>query len=733
MDEVFCLEYVKATMEMKMRKVMACIVATTTMAMMASAQREDILIADFEGEDYGAWQAEGAAFGSGPAQGTLPHQMNVTGFKGKGFVNSYNGGDGPTGTLTSPLFAIERPFITFLIGGGGWEGKTCMNLLVDGKTVRTATGSNTRAGGSEELEPASWNVSDLLGKTARIQIVDAATGGWGHINVDHITACDALPPMPQKNATRDFTANKRWLLLPVKNGAKKCKMEVRDGAEVLRFFDIELAESDPDWWAPLDLSAWQNRTLTLWVDKLPGGSKGLENAKLADAPVPAEGLYREPLRPLLHFSPRRGWLNDPNGLSYYNGEYHLFFQHNPYGVGWGNMHWGHAVSKDLVHWQEVDEALYPDALGPMFSGSAVVDHANTSGFGKDGKAPLVLIYTAAGNPATQCVAYSLDGRTFTKHAGNPVVANITSGNRDPKVFWHAPTQRWIMALYVGHPDKLHTTELLSSPNLREWSRLSVISGDKGGGNYLYECPDLFELANADASFSKWVHFGADGQYAVGAFDGTTFTPEAERLRGYWGNCYYAAQTFSDMPDGRRVLIGWLQAPSPGMPFNQCMSLPHELGLTHTPDGIRLTHTPIKELAALRGGAHPFQAETIKPGDANPLAGFEADAMELRLTCDMGTDAELALDLRGVPLRYDTAKQELTIGKHKTPWPISDAKLGLTLYLDRTCVEVFSQDGLLYAPVAVIPKAEANGATVTVGRGEVKNLSGTAYALESCWK
>ena len=709
-----------------------CIAAITGLAITSIAQRDDILIADFEGDTYGSWHAEGSAFANDPAKGTLPSQMRVSGFEGKGLANSYNGGDGATGTLTSPPFTIERNFITFLIGGGGHEGKTCMNLVLDGKTVRTATGPNLRPGGSEELEPAKWDVAELIGKTARIQIVDAATEGWGHINIDHIVARDVLPPMPRKNAIRDLTASKRWLLLPVKNGGKKCNMEVRDGAEVLRFFDIELAEGEPDWWAPLDLGAWQNRTLTLWADKLPGGSKGFENAKLADATVLENGLYQEPLRPQLHFSPLRGWLNDPNGLVYYNGEYHLFFQHNPYGVNWGNMHWGHAVSKDLTHWEDVGEALYPDALGTMFSGSAVVDHANTSGFGKDGKAPLVLIYTAAGNPFTQCIAYSLDGRTFTKYAGNPVVANITQGNRDPKVFWHTPTKRWIMALYVERPGRFYTTELLSSPNLLEWSRISVINGGKGNERYLHECPDLFELTCA-GSGAKWVHFGADGQYALGAFDGTVFTPEVERLRGHWGNCYYAAQTFSDMPDGRRVLIGWLQAPSPGMPFNQCMSLPHELGLAQTPAGIRLTHTPVKELTALRGQSRTFNAETLKPGDANPLAGFEAEQIELRLTCDLVADAELALDLRGVPLRYDAAKQELTVGKHRTNWPVSGAKLELIVYLDRTCVEVFSQDGLLYAPVSAIPKAEVRNVSVAVECSAVKNLSGTAYALGSCWK
>jgi sucrose-6-phosphate hydrolase SacC (GH32 family) len=700
--------------------------------MVAAAQREAVLIADFEGADYGAWRVEGMAFGTAPAQGTLPNQMKVSGFEGKGLANSFKGGDRATGTLTSPPFMIERSLITFLIGGGGWKGRTCMNLLVDGETVRTATGPNVEPGGSEELEPAWWDVADLAGKTACIQLVDLATGGWGHISADHIVARDVLPPQPQKDVTRGITADKRWLLLPVKNGGTPCKMEVRDGAETLRFFDIELAEGEPDWWAPLDLGAWRGKALTLWVNKLPGGSKGLENARLSDEAVPQEGLYREPLRPQLHFSARRGWINDPNGLVRYNGEYHLFFQHNPYGVHWGNMHWGHAVSTDLVRWTELGEALYPDALGPMFSGSAVVDRDNTSGFGRDGKAPLVLIYTAAGDPATQCIAYSLDGRTFAKYAGNPVVPNITPGNRDPKVNWHAPTKRWVMALYVGRPGKSHTVELLTSPNLREWTRVSSVNGDTGGGLYLYECPDLFECRISPGE-SRWVLFGADGQYALGAFDGAAFIPEEERLRGHWGNCCYAAQTFSDLPDGRRVLIGWLSAPSPGMPFNQGMTLPQELGLVRTPEGPRLTHAPVRELAALRGRTQRFGPVDLTPGGNDPLAGFEAEQVELRVACTLTPGAEVIFDLRGVPLRYDAAKATLTVNEHSAPWPISDGRLELIVFLDRTCVEVFSQDGLLYAPVSAIPRADARGVTVAVGRGAVKALSGEIHALKSCWR
>jgi sucrose-6-phosphate hydrolase SacC (GH32 family) len=693
----------------------------------------DKVIAQFEGDTYGEWTTEGTAFGTGPAKGTLPGQMKVDGFKGKGLVNSFFGGDRATGTLTSPLFTIDRKHITFLIGGGGWKEKTCMNLLVDGKVVRTATGTNVVPGGSEELEPASWDVSDLLGKKAQIQIVDDQQGGWGHINVDQIVACDTPPPAPQKNVTREMTADKRWLLLPVKNGGQKCKVEVRDGKDVLRFFDIELAEGEPDWWAPLDAGAWQGKKLTLWADKLTADSKGLERVRFADEAMPKEGLYREALRPQLHFSPARGWNNDPNGLVFFNGEYHLFFQHNPYGVNWGNMHWGHAVSKDLVQWKEVEEALYPDALGPMFSGSAVVDHNNTSGFGKDGKPPLVLIYTAAGNPATQCIATSLDGRSFTKYEGNPVVKNITGGNRDPKVIWHAPTKRWIMALYVGRPEKLHTVQLLASPNLREWAEISAVPGDKDGGHYLYECPDLFELPMTGGTGSRWVLFGADGQYALGTFDGQAFKPEVERLKGHCGTAYYAAQTFSDLPDGRRVLIGWLRAPSPGMPFNQGMTLPQELGLVNTPEGVRLTHAPVTELNALRERTQKFGPVDVTAGGSNPLAGFEAELVELRLSCDVSADAVVIADLRGVPVRYDAAKQELKVAKHTASWPVKDGRLGLIVYLDRTCVEVFSQDGLLYAPVAVTPEPGARGVILTVEKGTAHALRGEAHALRSSWK
>ena len=202
----------------------------------------DVVLADFEGESYGNWVTEGTAFGRGPARGTLPGQMAVEGFEGRGLVNSFLGGDGSTGTLTSPPFLINRKSIRFLIGGGGWAGATCMNLVVDGQVVRTATGPNSEPGGSERLEPAGWDVSAFVGKTARIQIVDRATGGWGHINVDQIVLTDSKPPGSSRDVTRALTLERRYLHLPVKTGARKSRVALQVDGATVREFEIELSD-----------------------------------------------------------------------------------------------------------------------------------------------------------------------------------------------------------------------------------------------------------------------------------------------------------------------------------------------------------------------------------------------------------------------------------------------------------------------------------------------------------
>ncbi len=709
-----------------MKLSLSFLAAVLGLASASAATSTDLFIADFEGTNYGSWRATGGAFGNAPARGTLPGQMNVDGFLGKRLVNSFVGGDRGTGTLTSAAFKIERRYITFLIGGGGYSNETCVNLLVDGKPARTAVGPNVVSGGSEHLVPGFWDVGELAGREAVIEIVDRRAGGWGHINVDHLVQSDRKPVGEQRDVTREIAVTQRYLHLPVKTGATQRKVELLVNGTVERFFDIELADGDADWFAFVDVSAWQGRKLTVKVNKLREDSQALELVSNDDAIKGAANLYAEDLRPQLHFSAKRGWLNDPNGLVFYRGEYHLFLQHNPYGWGWGNMHWGHAVSTDLTHWKELPEALYPDAMGPMFSGSAVVDWKNSSGLGRNGEPPLVLLYTAAGDPAVQCIASSVDGRSFTKFEGNPVVKQITGGNRDPKVIWHEPTKRWVMTLYVGFDENKdgkkntrHTIHFLTSPNLKEWTVASQVDG-------FFECPDFFPLAvDGDPKNIKWVLTAASSEYRIGSFDGTTFTAETGRLAGHRGKGFYAAQTFSDLPDGRRIQIGWLQAPSPGMAFNQCMSLPLELKLTATAEGPRLTWAPLP--TANDGVSRAMKVkpeETVRHDHASGL-------MRVTAEFEPGADSELNFTVNGAVISYAAAKQELTVNGHRAPAPLRNGKQRLTIIADRTVLEVFASDGLTYVPMPVI--AKAGGASVSLTGAALKSQNIQVAGLRSIWK
>lgn len=697
----------------------------------ALAQTSDLVIENFEGSDYGAWKTTGTAFGSGPAHGTLPDQMDVDGFQGHGLVNSYHGGDDSTGTLTSPPFKIERKYLQFLIGGGGWEGKTCMNLLHDGKVVRTVTGPNTEPGGSEHLSLQQWDVSDLANQQVTLQIVDQATGGWGHINVDQIVQTDKAIPGSTivKNAQRPLTIEKRYLNLPVKNGAPKRTLSLLVDGKPAREFKIELASSNPDWWAYMDVSEFQGKSVVLQADRLMSDSKSLTMIEPSDTIKDSINLYHEDLRPQFHFSPDRGWNNDPNGLVFYQGQYHLFFQHNPFGYEWDNMHWGHAVSRDLVHWKQQAEALYPDAMGMIYSGSAVVDWKNTSGFGKGSQPPLVLIYTSAGDKFSQCLAYSADGgKSFAKFDGNPVIPQITGGNRDPKVMWHEPTHRWVMVLWVEKEGR-NTIQFLTSPNLKEWKVASQVDN-------FFECPDFFELpVDGKAANKKWVLTAASSEYEIGTFDGEKFTAETAKLPGVRSDAFYAAQTYSDIPesDGRRIQIGWLRAPSPGMPFNQCMSIPLELKLVSTPEGTRLSRLPVGELEQLRTKTSDLGSFTLKPDEANPLSDVSGELLELRADFKPEPNSEVDFNLRGLSVSYDTAHQELVVNGRRAPAPLVKGRQRLIIYVDRTASEVFADDGLTYVPIAFIPKSDNLNLSVQAGNGAVHFNSLKVYQLSSAWK
>ena len=700
-------------------------------AIAAPAQRPDIAVEDFEGSDYGAWAVRGNAFGSGPAHGTLPNQMPVEGFHGNGLINSYVGGDGSTGSLTSPPFQIERRYLQFLIGGGGWEGRTCMNLLLNGKVVRTANGPNTQPGGSERLQAAQWDVSEFVGKEVALQIVDDATGGWGHISVDHIVQSDERneAPIMRFNVARSLDIERPYLNFPVKTGGPMRRVSVIINGETVRSFDIELADGQPDWWAFLDATPFVGKTVQISVNKMPENSAGLSSVDQSDE-VKSENLYRESLRPQFHFTSRCGWLNDPNGLVFYQGEYHLFYQHNPYGWNWGNMHWGHAVSRDLVHWQELPVALYPDEHGTMFSGSAVVDWNNTAGFQKGAEPALVAMFTAAGNRFTQEIAYSNDrGRTWTKYEKNPVLGHIAAENRDPKVVWFAPQKKWVMALYLDHNDYA----LFSSRDLKGWQKLSDVNlpGDS-------ECPNFFPVPlDGDAHNTRWVFFGANGIYLVGTFDGQKFVPETRPQRLQNGNCWYASQVYSGIPesDGRCILIPWGRLPDGeifrGMPFNQMMGLPVELTLHSTSSGATLAVNPVRELQSLRRAAHAIEPQALVPGN-NPLAGIPGDLFEIEAEIAPGKAKEISLDVRGMPVVYDVVTQKISCLGNQTVLAPKNGEISLRLFVDRVTVDVFGGEGSLYMPMAEPVSREKKGLSLSCQGGDARIVSMKVYELKSAW-
>jgi fructan beta-fructosidase len=703
----------------------------TTAALHAA---EPIIIADFESDTYGAWKVEGDAFGKGPARGKIGGQMPVTGFLGKGSVNSFNGGDGATGKLTSPAFKIERKFITFLIGGGGWEKETCMNLLVDGKVVRTATGPNTKPGGSEELAPASWDVADIMGREAMIAIVDQRKGSWGHINVDHIVQTDVnTAPVPVLVALeKTLTVDGSHLLVPVGNKAgKPLLIGIYDGEKLVQNFNVALPQGkDSSWLAayPLDhfgLKGKQIRIATVDGKKAPEACQAaFERIKVGAA---SEALsshdYAKPYRNQFHASTRRGWNNDPNGMVFHDGKYHLYYQHNPFGIQWGNMHWGHLVSTDLVHWEEKPIALYQKTVADAaFSGGGFVDHNNTAGLGKDTQ---FIAFTSTGRGG-ECLAYSKDGGlTFTELPENPVVKHH---GRDPKVIWYQPEQKWVMVVFdgdacaeteaipsAGDPEKRNNNHLAfyESKNLRQWTQTGAFTdADRGA---VFECPEMFELPVAGKpGETRWILTAAQNRYFIGKFDGKTFHKEAGPF-GTKHGAFYAAQTFSDVPDGRRIEIGWALTDAyankyPDQLVNMAFTLPHEMTLRETKDGPRVFFSPVKELEALRGDVLA-EGNDLTPAKANEL--LQKCAGELcEVLIEFAAGGPKQIVINGMDASFDGRSARI--------------------FTDLTLNEVYADDGISYELRK--PKAKDFPSTetqLTAADGTIiKSLK--VFRLKSIW-
>ena len=483
--------------------------------------------------------------------------------------------------------------------------------------------------------------------------------------------------------------------------------------------------------------------------------------------------YTERYRPQFHYTPEANWINDPNGMVYFEGEYHFFYQYYPYSKQQGPKHWGHAISTDMVHWVEYPIALYPDKFGDIWSGSAVVDVNNTTGFFTDvpGQKGLVAIYTSAGAAQQQCIAYSTDkGRTWIKYnGGEPVLktADDPFNNRDfrdPKVFWLPESNRWMMVV-AGGPLRFY-----SSANLKEWTFESGYSADQTIDGKLVksiytECPDFFKLPVEGGSGDKWVLTKAGKEYLIGDFkmigDKWYFIPDANTAIGMnFGPDYYAAQTYSDMPDGRRVMVNWMinfayidNLANVTDPYNGTFTMAYELNLKQTASGIKLYQTPIKEYEELRKTPYSFRDITVTATSENILKDIQSNQFEIvaEFTPEAG-NTQFGFNLRTgnnqvTKVYYNTATQRIVIDRTKSGTNpnasfinaygqsvnLKDGKLKLHIFVDWSSIEVFVNDGEAVGTSLIFPDTESTGMELfSKGSGAV-NCNVDVYPLKSIWR
>ena len=448
------------------------------------------------------------------------------------------------------------------------------------------------------------------------------------------------------------------------------------------------------------------------------------------------GMFNEPYRSQYHFTPPSGWMNDPNGMVYYEGEYHLFYQHYPDSTVWGPMHWGHAVSKDMIYWENLPIALYPDTLGYIFSGSAVIDWKNTSGFGVGETPPLVAIFTyhsmegeRAGNIdfQTQGIAYSLDkGRTWTKYEKNPVLQNPGIRDfRDPKVSWNEVAHQWVMTLAV----KDHI-EFYGSPDLKKWNKLSEFGKTMGEHGGVWECPDLFPLKDEQGN-TQWVLLvsinpggpqgGSATQYFVGDFDGKNFTSQDTATRWIdYGADNYAGVTWSDIPasDGRRLFIGWMSNWQyanvvPTEAWRSATTLPREIMLNKKSDGYELKFKPVDEVSNIQGAPTAY---TDSATVASPLFMIEFTlgdgTKEFSLTISNESDEKIVISSLGNTLSFDRAASGITTFNpafadiHNVDLKGVETKK-VNVYVDMASVELFINDGERVLTEIVFPTKPFN--------------------------
>lgn len=455
--------------------------------------------------------------------------------------------------------------------------------------------------------------------------------------------------------------------------------------------------------------------------------------------------YDEIYRPQFHFTPEKNWHNDPNGLVYYDGEYHLFYQYNPHGKEWGYMHWGHAISTDLIHWEHLPIAIYPDENSEdkerctAFSGSAIVDEDNLLGKQQGEEKTLVAFYTS--QHCGQRIAYSTDkGRTWEKYKGNPVIDyDETDDARDPKVFWHEPSEKYVMVLYrkTSEDEKSKGVSVYTSENLVDWEWKSHVYG-------FYECPDLvpIQVKNRPEE-TKWVLFDGDGSYIIGNFDGEEFSPESAKMKSDFGKNYYATQTWSNIPeeDGRVIQIAWMRGGEfPEMPFNGQMSFPTQLDILKLSTGYKLIRQPVEEISLLHGKDYSWDDENVIPGiNKNLVKKVSGDCLHIYGEFDLKTCNNFGFMIRkgkkeaGTELMYNVKRGTLSVLGSTAPLMPVDNKITLEILVDRASVEVFANGGQVAISNCFTPNEKADDLVLFNSGGELGVDNLVIYELESAWQ
>lgn len=529
---------------------------------------------------------------------------------------------------------------------------------------------------------------------------------------------------------------KKFLLLPVQDDAPEGKVNivVNNEGQLAQSMNIRLARERVDSYVPLDLSAYVNQKVSIDIAGMPSSSLCWKELKMSDS---FDMTNKEMFRPVYHHTPVYGWMNDPNGMFYKDGVYHLYFQYNPYGSVWGNMHWGHSTSTDLMHWNFEGCAIVPDAWGAIFSGSCVVDHNNTAGFGKGA---VVAFYTSAkatpwGDVQSQSMAYSLDnGKTFTKYEGNPILTSSEKDFRDPKVFWYAPGKHWVMMLAVGQH-----MEIYSSVNLKEWKKESEFGAMQGAHGGVWECPDLVEIPVEGTREKKWVLIcnlnpggpfgGSAAQYFVGSFDGKKFVNESPTQTKWmdWGKDNYATVTWNNAPDGRCIALGWMSNWQyannvPTRQYRSANTLARDLTLYREGQELYLKSTPSVEVKKARG--KKVSIPSFRVSEKHEMVNLFEDnqgAYEVEILIQNAGGSKIAFCLLNdkgekVSMYYDLNRKQFVMDRSEsgtvdfskdfpavTVAPANvDKELTLRLFVDRSSIEAFGEDGKFVMTNLVFP-------------------------------